>query len=381
MARLAERTGRRYHIVDYSGHPEAERVLVVMGSGGETVAGDRGLRSTRAASGSAWSQVRLYRPFPAQALVEALPATVRQRRRARPDEGARLDRRAALPRHGRGADRVVRRRRAGGDAAGRRRPLRPVLEGVHAGHGRRRVRRARARAAAAPVHDRHQRRRLRHEPRLRRVARHRAARDGARDLLRPRLGRDGRREQEHDQDPRRRGGPARAGLLRLRLEEVRLADGLAPALRAAADPGAVPRAAGELRRLPPVRAARPGRRARPRGGRRDAAAQLPAPAGRGLGCAVAPGAGADPRQAHRRCTRSTPAGSPARSASPDGPTSSCRPASSPSPACCRASRRSSGSRRRSRRPTAGAAPRWSSATRPRSTARSTACTGSRCPSR
>ena len=38
--------------------------------------------------------------------------------------------------------------------------------------------------------------------------------------------------------------PARAGLLRLRLEEVRLADRLAPALRAAADPRAVPRAAG-----------------------------------------------------------------------------------------------------------------------------------------
>ena len=236
------------------------------------------------------------------------------------------------------------------------------------------------RAAAAPVHDRHQRRRLRDEPDLRRGARHRAARDGARDLLRPRLGRDGRREQEHDQDPRRRGGPARAGLLRLRLEEVRLADGLAPALRAAADPGALPRAAGELRRLPPVRAARPGRRARPRGGRRDAAAQLPAPAGRGVGRAVPPGPGADPRQAHRpvrdRRRPDRPRGRPRRTDQHHPPDLLLRR----SPACCRASRRSSGSRRRSRRPTAGAAPRWSSATRPRSTARSKACTGSRCPS-
>ena len=33
-----------YHIVDYTGHPEAERVMVVMGSGAETVARDRGLR-------------------------------------------------------------------------------------------------------------------------------------------------------------------------------------------------------------------------------------------------------------------------------------------------------------------------------------------------
>src|SRR6187455_3504214 len=36
MVRLSERTGRPMSIVDYSGHPEAERVLVVMGSGGET---------------------------------------------------------------------------------------------------------------------------------------------------------------------------------------------------------------------------------------------------------------------------------------------------------------------------------------------------------
>src|SRR6476646_5319832 len=38
MRRLGERTGRRLHIVEYRGDPEAERVLVVMGSGGETVA-------------------------------------------------------------------------------------------------------------------------------------------------------------------------------------------------------------------------------------------------------------------------------------------------------------------------------------------------------
>ena len=33
MDELGERTGRRYRLVDYSGHPEAERVLVLMGSG------------------------------------------------------------------------------------------------------------------------------------------------------------------------------------------------------------------------------------------------------------------------------------------------------------------------------------------------------------
>ncbi|HEY4575152.1 MAG TPA: pyruvate:ferredoxin (flavodoxin) oxidoreductase, partial [Thermoanaerobaculia bacterium] len=37
MDRFAEITGRRYHLFDYTGHPEAERVIVIMGSGAETV--------------------------------------------------------------------------------------------------------------------------------------------------------------------------------------------------------------------------------------------------------------------------------------------------------------------------------------------------------
>jgi pyruvate-ferredoxin/flavodoxin oxidoreductase len=77
MDTLGERTGRHYGLVDYSGHPEAERVLVVMGSGGETV------RETVAflqAKGErvGVAQLRLYRPFPAQALTQALPASVRR---------------------------------------------------------------------------------------------------------------------------------------------------------------------------------------------------------------------------------------------------------------------------------------------------------------
>jgi pyruvate-ferredoxin/flavodoxin oxidoreductase len=77
MARLAERTGRRYHVVDYSGHPEAERVLVVMGSGGETVRETVASLNARGERVGV-AQVRLYRPFPAQALTEALPASARR---------------------------------------------------------------------------------------------------------------------------------------------------------------------------------------------------------------------------------------------------------------------------------------------------------------
>ena len=77
MARLGERTGRRLHIVDYTGHPDAERVLVIMGSGGETV---RETVASLTARGErvGVAQLRLYRPFPARALVEALPASARR---------------------------------------------------------------------------------------------------------------------------------------------------------------------------------------------------------------------------------------------------------------------------------------------------------------
>ncbi len=77
MTRLAARTGRRFHIVEYAGDPEAERLVVVMGSAGETI------RETVAALNGngervGVAQVRLYRPFPTQAFVDALPATVRR---------------------------------------------------------------------------------------------------------------------------------------------------------------------------------------------------------------------------------------------------------------------------------------------------------------
>ena len=77
MADLGARTGRRYHLVDYTGHPEAERVVVAMGSGAET------LRETVArlvASGERVGAitVRLYRPFPTEAFLAAVPSTARR---------------------------------------------------------------------------------------------------------------------------------------------------------------------------------------------------------------------------------------------------------------------------------------------------------------
>jgi len=76
MARLGERTGRELHVVDYIGHPQAERVLVVMGSGGQTVAETVAVLCERGERVGV-VQVRLYRPLPTHALLDALPVTVR----------------------------------------------------------------------------------------------------------------------------------------------------------------------------------------------------------------------------------------------------------------------------------------------------------------
>ncbi len=77
MDRLAERTGRRYGLVDYHGHPEAERVVVVMGSGGETARETVAFLQARGERVGV-AQLRLYRPFPALELARALPATARR---------------------------------------------------------------------------------------------------------------------------------------------------------------------------------------------------------------------------------------------------------------------------------------------------------------
>jgi len=76
MDRLAERTGRAYHLVDYEGDPEADRVVVVMGSGAGAVAETvEALRAEGQRVGVL--TVRLFRPFPAEELIAVLPPTVR----------------------------------------------------------------------------------------------------------------------------------------------------------------------------------------------------------------------------------------------------------------------------------------------------------------
>ena len=77
MDALAGRTGRRYRTVEYTGDPQAERVIVVMGSAAQTV-GETVAHLCGRGERVGVLQVRLYRPFPARELLDALPASVRR---------------------------------------------------------------------------------------------------------------------------------------------------------------------------------------------------------------------------------------------------------------------------------------------------------------
>ena len=78
MDELAAETGRQYHLVDYYGHPEAESVIVAMGSGVATVRETVEWLNEHRDGRYGLLVIRLFRPFPAEALLEVMPATVRR---------------------------------------------------------------------------------------------------------------------------------------------------------------------------------------------------------------------------------------------------------------------------------------------------------------
>ena len=76
MDKLAELVGRKYNIVDYVGAPDAENVIVIMGSGADTC--DETVAKLNAAGAKVGVlKIRLYRPFPVEAFAKALPATAK----------------------------------------------------------------------------------------------------------------------------------------------------------------------------------------------------------------------------------------------------------------------------------------------------------------
>jgi pyruvate-ferredoxin/flavodoxin oxidoreductase len=76
MDKFATLVGRQYHLFDYVGAPDAERVIVLMGSGAETA---EATVDYLVAQGEKIGlvKVRLYRPFSGQHFLAALPSTVR----------------------------------------------------------------------------------------------------------------------------------------------------------------------------------------------------------------------------------------------------------------------------------------------------------------
>jgi len=77
MDRFAALTGRQYHLVDYFGPDDADRVIVLMGSGAETARETLDVLNGKLGQKVGVVQLHLYRPFPTSELLDAIPATVK----------------------------------------------------------------------------------------------------------------------------------------------------------------------------------------------------------------------------------------------------------------------------------------------------------------
>jgi pyruvate-ferredoxin/flavodoxin oxidoreductase len=77
MDKFAQLTGRTYHLFDYCGAPDAEKVIVMMGSGAEAAEETVLYLNARGAK-LGLIKVRLFRPFSVRHFLAALPATVKQ---------------------------------------------------------------------------------------------------------------------------------------------------------------------------------------------------------------------------------------------------------------------------------------------------------------
>src|SRR5215510_3822828 len=77
MDRLGALTGRRYHLFRYAGHPEAERVVVAIGSSIEVLDETAAWLSANAGEKVGVLQVALYRPWDADAFLAAMPKSVK----------------------------------------------------------------------------------------------------------------------------------------------------------------------------------------------------------------------------------------------------------------------------------------------------------------
>ncbi|MDR1359410.1 MAG: pyruvate:ferredoxin (flavodoxin) oxidoreductase [Deltaproteobacteria bacterium] len=74
MKKISDLTGRVYHPFDYAGHPEAERVIIAMGSACETIE-ETVAHLLKQGEKVGLVKVRLFRPFSAEHLLRVIPAS------------------------------------------------------------------------------------------------------------------------------------------------------------------------------------------------------------------------------------------------------------------------------------------------------------------
>ena len=163
MDGFAKLTGRQYQLFDYFGHPEAERVIVIMGSGAETA--DETVEWAMAKGEKVGVlKVRLFRPFSIKHFARR-PADDRQDPGgAGPQQGAR---RLGEPLYldvvtGAAAKPPMKASAGRRGAPGHRRPLRALQQGIHPRHGQGRLRRDGRDKPKQPLHRGHHGRRHRH---------------------------------------------------------------------------------------------------------------------------------------------------------------------------------------------------------------------------
>ena len=338
MDKFAKLVGRQYSLFDYVGAPDAEHVIIIMGSGAEAVHETVDYLTAQGKKVGVL-KVRLYPAVLRRALPASAAANRKEHRRSRPHQGTGRDRRAALPGRGHRADRRVHRRQSsdGQLPQGDRRTLRPVVEGIHARDGQAHLRRA----------DEARRRRTTspsastttsptpawtttptfstEPPETVRAMFYGLGADGTVGANKNTIKIIGEETDLNVQGyfvyDSKKSGAVTTSHLRFSKQ---------------ADSLDLPDLARELRRLPPVQLHGAARRAEERRTRRGLPAEQPVRPRRGLGQPAALSAGHDHREEaevlrHRRgrSGAQTPAWAAAS-------TPSCRPASSPSAACCRA---------------------------------------------
>lgn len=77
MDKLAKKIGRQYHLFDYVGDPNAEKIIIAMGSGIETIEETVNYLVKKGEKVGA-VKVRLYRPFSVDAFIKTIPQTVKK---------------------------------------------------------------------------------------------------------------------------------------------------------------------------------------------------------------------------------------------------------------------------------------------------------------